>query len=430
MQQMEVGFRRIFPGWRIVAANAIISFVVIGAFYYSAGAFINPLRSTFGWTTSQVSLAFAIRSLETGPVAPLAGYLVDRFGARAVTFFGVCVTAAGFFAFSFVDSLPAFYASFVLITLGASTCTGVTPVTNVANWFVRKRGRAMSFLAAAAGLSGLLVPLVTWLLYQYEWRSVLQMIAVTILVVGVPLSLTLRQRPEDLGLRPDGDKASSTEESRADNGDPDRLSTPIDGMSARQALKERSFWLLSIAFIIFNASITTVIVFLIPHLTDPRDENGLGLAGGLAGAAITVMTLSSLIGRFGFGWLGDYHNPRYLLVGLFFVQACGLAILASANSIWHLIPFFLLFAPAYGGIVVLRPVLMGRYFGRHSFGTIQGILLGLAFVGGAVSPVIVGTIHDTMGSYTWAFLAMAMLSLMAIPLLLATRRPSGIPAFQ
>jgi len=306
----------------------------------------------------------------------LAGYLIDRFGARAVTIFGVSVTGLGFFLLSRVNSLLAFYTSYMVIAVGTSTCLGVTPMTNISNWFIKKRGRAMGFYTAGAGLSGLMVLVVTWLLHTYDWRNTLVILAVGVWLVGIPLALVLRHRPEKYGLRPDGDEPLPQE------GAPE----VVEGFTTRQALKERSFWLLSFTFMLSMASINAVIIFIIPYLTDTKEEHGLALAGLMAGAAVTIMTLSSLPGRFGFGWLGDYYNPRYILMGLFVLQAAGLIMLASVDGIWDMVPFFLLYAPSYGGIIVLRPVILANYFGRRSLGKIQGVSLGVMTIGGGVDP--------------------------------------------
>ena len=85
-------------------------------------------------------------------------------------------------------------------------------MTNIANWFIKKRGRAMGLYATGAGLSGLMVPLVTWLLHTYDWRTTLVILTVDMWLVGLPLALVLRHRPEKYGLQPDGDASYSRKE--------------------------------------------------------------------------------------------------------------------------------------------------------------------------------------------------------------------------
>ena len=415
-----VGRKRIFYGWWVVLANAAITFYVAGTYFYGFGAFVNPLKQAFGWSTAQVSLAFSLRSAEAGPIAPLAGYLVDRFGARPSVVIGVCLMGLGFLLLSWMNSLLTFYLFYLVLALGASICAGVLPMTNISNWFIRKRGKALGVYTAGAGLSGLLVPIVTWLLVRYDWSTVLVMMAIGMLAVGLPLARVLRHRPEKYGMLPDGDEKPPEEDVPQNHQD-------IEGLSVRQALKERSFWLLTLTFLMSMAPLNAVAIFIIPYLTDAKEEHGLALAGAMAGAAVMIMTLTSLIGRFGFGWLADYYRPRYILTGLFVLQAAGLAILASVTSLWHLVPFFILFAPSYGGIIAVRPVILAQYFGRQALGMIQGVSMAMMTVGGVLTPLLVGFFRDTTGGYRWPFLVLELLMLVAIPLLLIARPPRGVP---
>lgn len=409
--------KTIFYGWWIVLANAIISLYLAGTYFYGFSAFINPLKQTFGWSTTQVSLAFSLRSAETGPIAPLAGYLVDRFGARPAAIVGAGVMGLGFLLLSFMNSLATFYLTYLVVALGASVCAGVMPMTNISNWFISKRGRAMGLYTAGAGASGLLVPVVTWLLGSYHWRTVLIMMAVGMWVIGLPLGLVLRHRPEMYGLQPDGEEWSVEEQAYV-------ALEEVEGLTTRQALRERSFWLLSVIFLLSFAPLNAVAIFLIPYLADPIEEQGLALVGAMAGAAVTIMTLTSLIGRFGFGWLADFREPRYILMVLFAFQAAGLVVLAYVQSVWHLIPFFMLFAPAYGGVIAVRPVVLAEYFGRRSIGMIQGVSMAMMTAGGVLTPILVGSLKDTTGGYQSAFFALALATLAGIPLLLLCRPPA------
>ncbi len=409
----------IFYGWWIVAANAAIAFYQAGTYFYGFGAFINPLKQSFGWSYAQISLAFSLRSAETGPIAPLTGYMVDRLGARPVALIGISVMGLGFFLLSQTNSLAVFYITYLVLALGASLCGSVLPMTNIANWFIRKRGRAFGFFTAGAGMSGLLVPVVTWLLGVYHWRTVLIMIGGGTWLVGLPLALVLRHRPEKYGLHPDGEEPHYEAETLGS-----ALGQEVEGLSVRQALKDRSFWLLTVAFMLSFAPLNAVSLFLIPYLSDPVDQHGLALAGAMAGAAVTVMTLTSMGGRFGFGWLADYRQPRHIIMWLLILQAAGLVVLANLRSVWHLIPFFILFAPAYGGVIAVRPVILAHYYGRHALGTIQGLTMATMTVGGVLTPLVVGILRDATGGYQWPFFVFAMVTLLAIPLLWLARPPA------
>ena len=105
-----------------------------------------------------------------------------------------------------INSLWQFYAAFVLITLGLSFGTFLVVTTTVANWFVQKRSRAMSITMAGSGLGGVLVPVIIWLIATADWRMGLVVIGVGFWVVGFPVAFTMKRRPEDYGLLPDGER--------------------------------------------------------------------------------------------------------------------------------------------------------------------------------------------------------------------------------
>jgi MFS family permease len=404
-----------FYGWWIVLANAAIGMYVAGTFWYGAGLFINPIKQTLGWTTTEIALAFSIRSAESGPVSPIVGYFLDRFGPRWVTISGVLIAGAGFIMFSQVTSLPTFYGSYLLIALGTSACAGVTAASCISNWFVKKRGRAFGLYTGGFGLSGLIVPVMALLFEHFGWRAALICIGVGVWIIGLPLALVLRHRPETYGLHPDGETIAVQLQSG---------SAIIEGYTATQTLRHPSFWLLCSAFMLSMASLNAITIFLIPYLTDPIEQQGLGIPDGIAATAITALTLSSLFGRFGFSTLGDYYDRRRILIGLVLLQATGLSVLALTREAWTLIAFFALFGPSYGGVVAMQPAILADYFGRRSIGMVQGFSMGVMTLGGVLTPLLIGALRDATGGYNAPFLAVAAIALVAAPLLALARRPS------
>jgi len=145
----------------------------------------------------------------------------------------------------------------------------------------------------------------------------------------------------------------------------------------------------------------------------------------IAATAVTGMTLCSLIGRLGFGFLGDFTNKTYLIAIAFTLQAIGVFIFSfiEVDRVWLVVPFLLTYGPGYAGPIPLRPALLADYFGMRSFGTIFGWVALISMLGGIVSPVIAGWIFDTMGSYRLAWQLFALVTLPAIPLMLLAKPP-------
>jgi MFS family permease len=187
--------KKLFYGWWIVLVSSVLNFFIGGVFFYGFTVFFNPIRKTFGWSAAATSVAFIFQRLELGLLAPVAGLLVDRIGPRVMMIWGWIIIGLGYVLMSRIDSLWSFYGAFIIIAIGVSFGTFVVMNAAVANWFTRKRSRALSLIYVGFGASGVLVPLVGWLIHQFEWRTTLVIIGVGSWIICVPQCLTMAITP-------------------------------------------------------------------------------------------------------------------------------------------------------------------------------------------------------------------------------------------
>ena len=152
--------KKIYYGWWIVLASFLIASYVGGSIFFGFTAFFEPIVKEFGWSHTQVSIAFSLRGLEMGILAPIIGFLVDRFGSRALALFGALIVGFALILLSLTDSLLMFYASFALLALGGGGCAPTVLMTVVANWFRKNVGKAMGVLSCGFGAGGILLPLI------------------------------------------------------------------------------------------------------------------------------------------------------------------------------------------------------------------------------------------------------------------------------
>ena len=275
----------------------------------------------------------------------------------------------------------------------------------------------MGILMAAAGASGLLIPLVNWLIAQYGWRTTFVITGIGMWVIGIPLSMVVRHRPEQYGYLPDGDRPQVREieaEVEAKQIQPDKEDA---GLGVKQAAKTSAFWMLALVATVSSAGLTAVTVHVMPYLISvqiPRE-----IASSIAASVVVI----SVAGRFGFGWLGDRLDKRYLLVSALLMQVLGLLIFAYTRTMPYAIAFLVLFGPGVGGVITLRVIIQGEYFGRKAFGSIQGVMQAIHMIGTVLSPVFAGWIYDVQGSYQWAWLILAVVIFLCIPFALTLRRP-------
>lgn len=414
---------RVFYGWWMVAAIATTMVYTGGTFFYGFTAFFNPILDEFGWSRAALSLAFSLYRMEAGPVGLLAGYLVDRFNPKWLMAIGAIMMGSAFILMSMVQDLWSFYATFILAATGLGFGWGPTPGAAVAQWFVRRLGRAMGFMMAGYGLSGAVIPGLVWLIDQVGWRQTLVILGVGLWAICLPLILIfVRRRPQDYGLLPDGDdpaQGGSLVEAAPVSGHEAEVPVSFGEVEFtwRQALRTPAFWLLVTAVGLGSITIAAMNVHLIPYLVTvniPRE---------VAGLIVTGLTLFSLVGRLGFGWLADFYNHRYLFAIAYIMMVVGVIIFGSIVEAWMIIPFLLTFGVGYGGPIPLRFAIQANYFGRQSFGTILGIMQFLIMLPGVVGPVYAGWIFDVTGSYRFAIYSFAAVTALAIPLILLARRP-------
>ena len=397
-----------FYGWWIVLACSFIGFYVGGAIFYGFTAFFEPIREEFGWSYAQISFATSLRGLEMGIFAPLIGFLADRFGSRKLIFWGMITVGFGLILLSRTQSLAMFYGSFLLIAFGAGGCVGVVTMAAVANWFHKKVGIALGVMASGVGASGLMVPLIVHVIDVSGWRTTLIILGLGMWILGIPLSFVIRNRPEQYGYLPDGTSSSDPIPNLENQGEGVEI-------GLKEALKNRAFLYLNIVEAMRMITVTAVIIHVMPYL------NSLGLPRATAGFVAGGIPLFSIIGRFGFGWLGDVFDKRYAMAWSFCIISLGMLAFCYVQVIWVVFVFLLLFSPGYGGGMVLRGAILREYFGRNSFGKIIGITMGSASIGGIIGPTLAGWTFDTFGNYHIIWLVFCGLSGVAIWLTLRIR---------
>ena len=390
--------------------------IASGINFHGFGNFIIPLGEEFGWSRTTISVVFSVARLESGLIGPVEGWAVDRFGPRRLIAVGIPLMGIGYMAMSRVDGLLAFFFVYVfMIALGNSLGMS-TPITaSVANWFNRKRGLAFGIMWSGVGIGGLFVPALGWLVEAYGWRTAALMVGIFIAVLGVPVAMVMRHRPEPYGYYPDG---IVPEEVRA-SGSARRPVLPdlSNDFTAREALRTSSFWYLTLSIMARSLVSGGIGLHLVPFFVD------LGASSVTAAALAGSVGLMSIPGRFGLSALGDFINKRYVMVASLALMAVSIVFMARAPSVAAVIPILVAFSASQGGISVIPQSLIADYFGRRSYATIQGFRSTIQMAGIIAGPIISGYVFDTTGSYTIAFMAFSGAALVSMVLVFMAKAP-------
>jgi OFA family oxalate/formate antiporter-like MFS transporter len=407
---------RIYYGWWIIIACFISSLYVAGVVVFGFSAFFEPFIQEFGWSYAQVSLAVSIRGAETGLIAPLLGFLVDRWGSRWLMFSGALLVGISLIILSKMQSMFGFYTGAIILAIGSSFSSPAVVTPSASNWFKKRLGISTGLLAAGFGFGGLLVPVIVKLIAAQGWRDALFIMGIGTFVICLPLALVIRHKPEDYGYAVDGEPLSklavaSVKDTPVENSRPAEVE-----ISTKQAVTSRAFWILTVAFTLQYIVVGAVLAHIIPFLTSV--EINRATAGFLA-AGIPVI---SILGRLSAGVAGDKVSRKQLTILSFIIIGIGTFLfdLSSINSLWLAVLAIFLFGLAYGSANTLRALLLRQYFGRSRFGTLFGFFLGALSLGVILGPYLAGWIFDAQHSYHyawWIFTAMNIIALLLIIIL-------------
>lgn len=414
--------RRIFYGWWVLGVSVVCAFLGATTSQLFTGAMLPDIEQDTGWSRSSITLGVTMGSMAAGFASPLFGRLADRYGSRRLTFIGVIVTATGMYllAFSSTVHIIPFYVSYVVArAISQNTLSGVVPRTTAVNWFRRKRGRALGMISMAIPLGGAaLVPIGKLISSEYGWQTVYYVFGTVMLIVLLPpVLLILRRRPEDMGLRPDGDEVPRPAIAVAGKTATAAASESYD-WTLKQAMRTPAFWLL-IGAITFGTGANGAVGF--HQAAYFRDQ---GIAAAAVALAISSYALAGAFANGLWGFLVERVSERLLgTVTLLFAGLLPLYLLTVDTAAGALI-FAVLFGLAARGESSIIVMIQAQYFGRGSFGAISGFSTPFQQVALGLGPTVAALIYEFFDkSYTVAFCLFGAMFAMAATMVFLARKP-------
>ncbi len=415
-----------YYGWVVVGLSFLANLTAAGI-RSAPSVLIHPLEAEFGWSRTAVASAAGLNLLVLGLFAPVGGWLIDRVGPRRVILGSLAGITAGVTGTVFVREL---WQLIVLWGIVLGIATGVTPslAPSVASrWFVSRRGLALGILinANAAG-QVIFLPVLMAVIVASGWRSAL-MIMVAASVVLIPaILLWMRDNPADIGLEPYGSGKGSVFQRRR-GAYAGRDFQPISVSSVSEVLRTSSFWLLSGSFFVCGFTTNGLIgTHLIPHAIER------GIPQLTAAWAVGIMGGASFIGTTVAGWLVDRVDARKVLAAAYALRGSSLFILPYVSEPWGLFVFAVMYGLDWFATGPATMAILADSIGQERVGTLFGLVFLCHQLGGALAAVGGGWARMQFGDYQYAFLAGAVMGLMAAGLALLIRTPEppapAIPA--
>ena len=385
--------------WVIVAAGGLLGCVAIGGMF-SLPVLLQPIARDTGWSVTGVSSAMTIGFLAMALTSMAWGTLSDRLGPLPVVLTGSIVIATSLALASRATSLLAFQFIFGVLVGGGTAAIFAPMMATVTGWFDKHRSLAVSLVSAGMGMAPMTMsPLVAWLVSHHDWRTSMQIVAVVVAAIMIPVSLLVRRAPAlyaALAAQSDG-------------------ATPQAEMSLAQALRSPQFLILVLTNFFCCATHSGPII----HTVSYAVTCGIPMI-----AAVTIYSvegLGGMGGRIAFGLLGDRFGAKHVLVAGLFAQAFGALAYVFVRELAAFYAVAALFGFIYAGTMPLYSVLARENFPLRMMGTVIGGSAMAGSLGMSTGPVLGGLIYDTFGNYVWLYVGSWALGLGAFAIALTFR---------
>ncbi|WP_374943765.1 MFS transporter [Sphingomonas sp.] len=360
------------------------------------GLFVKPVTAEFGWSRTAFSVILSGAALVNALILPLAGYLVDRFGARRVAAVGTTLGCASYAALSLAHSYGGFFALIALAVITGNLASYPAFMGLAQRWFDKRLGLALAITSTgiAVGVGGFSY-LLTDSIARYGWRSAFQIAGATALVVGLAnLVVLVRDNPGPI-----------PEDERRDRA----IDVAQDGHSLAEALRTRDFWLFAVSSLLVILAVVGT-NFNLPALLSDRGATASRIA-----SVVAIGSAGSLFGRLVTGVMLD-RLPALVVAAIFFGgQAIGLLLLLG-DARWALAAAFLL-GLVQGAEIDFLGFVIARRFGRVAYARIFGTCFAITLIGAVLGPLVMASIYDRTGSYDLGLMLFPLLPIMALGLL-------------
>jgi len=402
-----------YYGWFIIALS-FLAYLAASAVRSAPSVLIHPLEAEFGWGRTAISAAASLNLLTYGFMAPVGGWLLDRYGARRVVAGSLATIAVGVTGTVFVRELWQFILLWGVV-LGIAT--GVTPALSASvasRWFIARRGLALGILTNANATGQVIfLPILMALIVSHGWRPAMMLIVGTALLLLPAIWLWLRDYPSEVGLEPFTDSKTPSAQWTVERGAPRAFSFA----STADALKTPTFWLLSGSFFVCGMTSNGLVgTHMIPHAIER------GIPEVTAATAVGIMGVASFIGTTFAGWLCDRIDARKVLSAAYFFRGMSLFVLPYVTDASGLFIFAVLYGLDWFATGPSTVALIAKHFGQDRVGVLFGLVFLSHQIGSAIAALGAGWIYSHFGEYYYAFLSGAVMGLLAAGMALMIRR--------
>ena len=424
-----------YYGWIVVGASSTVVFARMAPAITTLTVLIFPMSQQLGWSRTLIAGSVSAGAIAALALSPVVGWAIDRYGARPVMVVSVLGLGAAMVSLAWATTPLTFYLAFAAGRVVFHTTAPIGASTVAARWFIKKRGRAIGMIFLFGAVGGIVFTMVASLVVEsHGLKATWIAIGLVVLAVSVvPPLLLVAERPEDIGLLPDGETSESDSQAagrlRVLRGQavaalqPPR--TDEESWTLGEAVHTKTFWILvSMGFTTFFVH-TSIGVHMGAYFRD------IGLGATSSALAVSLSWTVSAFFSVAWGWVTDRIDLRYAYSGMFLVQAGSTLYLILASGTLGVFVAASFFGVVSAGANVVPSVMYANYFGRSSLGKIRGLGEVGVLLAQATGPVIAGILFELQGGYSTIFSAFVVLALVCSLVVLKAKAPvkkTALPA--
>jgi MFS transporter, OFA family, oxalate/formate antiporter len=361
---------------------------------YAWSIFRKPLEELLNLNATESLLPFTVLLVVFALLMPIAGFLIDRYGARWVTAVGGILAGLGY-VLSSIDQ----NAATLVLTYGVITGAGIgiaygVPLALVSKWFPDKKGIALGTTVVGFGLSPLITaPLAKALIDNYGIRQAFLTLGIAFAAIIVAIALTFKMPPA--GWTPQGWVPSAR-------------ATATQGV---KMLGTQSFYGLWTCY-----TIGTFVGLAAIGISSPVAQEIIKLDTGTAAITVSLFAVFNGVGRPLFGWFADRFSVKRAAIVTYILMliASVLMMNAQAGQVVTYLSAFCLFWLCLGGWLAIAPTATATLFDSNTYAKNYGIVFTAYGVGAVLGTILAGRIKDAFGSYTLFFHPTAILAIIGI----------------
>ena len=379
---------------------------------YVFSIFIDSIIEDTGLSRPGISVLYMASTGMSAVLVAIVSRLADRYGPKTMLVAVGLGFGAACFGMATATNILLFYIAFASLRALGQGSLNINSILLVNQWFVSRRGRAIAMMGLGAVLSSAIFPpFARFLIVNIGWREAYGVIGAVAIVLIIPVTLlVVRNRPEDMGMFPDGSPEPLVSETRQ----------AMSGVRKdTRVYSSINFWLLAWS-LGTPGLVSTALVF---HQTSIFEEKGLSAT--LAAGVFVIFSGSSAVSSLLAGFAVDRIGPKALYAISMVSLLVALVLVVAVDSVFMAVVYVLVMGVAGGAHHIVQGVIWAQYYGRHGLGRVQGSALTINFCASAVGPLPLAIFHDLTGTYTVGMLVMVALPVLSI-LALVNARPGGM----